>query len=193
MKITEENDWKIVLTDESGAGGLIWFIIIVGAGWTLATSLYATGMIPGTAPYEAAVELGRHPGIRELLDITTLFYVVGGPVVGLLYVFLRTYPVVVLDKARGKFVLQRVRRRTRNSRTIREVELKQVRCARIGDHENLCRLEFELTSGELLAPNRGYSSNYDRSALFALVEKINKFLRVNLEVSKDAERSVSRP
>jgi hypothetical protein len=35
----------------------------------------------------------------------------------------------VLDKAQGKLVLQRVDYRTRDSGAIREVELKQVRCA----------------------------------------------------------------
>src|SRR5262245_7444200 len=97
---------------------------------------------------------------------------------GLLYEFLRTYPLVVLDKVEGKLVLRRMRKRTRISRAIREVELRQVRCAKIGNDEDMWRLEFELTSGEILAPRRTYSTAYSRSSLYALVEKINKFLKV---------------
>src|SRR5262245_4697311 len=188
MKIIEENDWKIVLADESGVGGLLWFIIIVGGGFSLAVTIYSSGMIPGTELNEIALRHGRNPGIRELLRFDTLFYVIGGLMVGLLYEFLSTYPVVVLDKARGKFFLNRVRRRTRNSRTIRELELKQVRCAKIGNEGDLWRLEIELTSGELLAPRSTYTSNYSRPTLFALVEKINKFLKVNMEMTNEVER-----
>jgi len=193
MKIIVENDRKIMLTDESrDSRYVMWLLIItIGLG-NLFLDVHSTGLIPGSELNEIAISQGRSPSFRELLEHYALWLAVGGVTVGLLYEFLHTIPVVVLDKVQGKLVLNRMRWRTRTSRTIREVELKQVRCARIGDHEDMCRLEFELTSGELLAPNRNYSSEPSRPTLFSLVEEINKFLNVNLEVIKDAERSVWR-
>jgi hypothetical protein len=191
MKVTEENDWKIVLADESDVSVLLWFLIIIFSGWVLATGLYATGMIPGTGPYEAAVMLGRSPSFQKLLNLKIVWLAIVAILLGALYQFLRTYPVVVLDKIQGKLVLNRVRKRNRISRVIREVDLKQIRCARIGNEGDALRLEFELKNGELLTPRETYTE-HNRPNLFALVEKINKFLKVNLEVIKDAERSVSQ-
>jgi len=148
-------------------------------------------MIPGTGPYEAAVMVGRSPSFQKLLNHKIVWLAIPAILLGVLYQFLRTYPVVVLEKIQGKLVLHRVRKRTRISRVIREVELKQVRCARIGNEGDALRLEFDLTNGELLTPRETYSE-YNRPTLYALVEKINNFLNVNLEVSKDAERSVWR-
>jgi hypothetical protein len=191
MKVTEENDWKIVLADESDLSVLLWFVIIIFSGWVLATGLYATGMIPGTGPYEAAAMLGRSPNFQKLLKLKIVWLAIVAILLGALYQFLRTYPVVVLDKIQGKLVLNRVRKRNRISRVIREVDLKQIRCARIGNEGDALRLEFELKNGELLTPRETYTE-HNRPKLFALVEKINKFLKVNLEVIKDAERSVSQ-
>jgi hypothetical protein len=186
MKILEEDGWKIVLADESrDTRSVLWFLIIISGLVPLACDVHSSGMIPGTELYEIALRNGGSRDFRELVNHPSLWLAVVGVIVVVLYEFLHTYPVVVLDKARGKFILHHVRWRTRNASTIREVELEQVRCARIGNEGDLWRLEFELENGELLAPRRTYSSNYSRPTLFALVEKINKFLKVNQEMIKD--------
>jgi hypothetical protein len=165
MSVVEESSQKIVLVDESAKNGGSRILLTVFGALLIGVALLSSG-ISSQAGSSLTVST------KGSILLLALF---GGTGIGLmLYGIFRTHARVILDKDEGQLKLERVG--FGSSRTVRMISLKQVRSVVVDDIQGVWQLEFELESGEILAPGENLNSSYSQRTLQKLAEKINEFL-----------------